>query len=81
MSPGTAALLGLGGGSLLGVIISVCVTRFLLRRSGGTMPSPPLLRPDELRAVLSLGWNGPTVETSANYTGRGLNVWRKPPTA
>ncbi len=55
--------------------------RRLFCRGGGTMPEPPPLRPDEVRVVLSPGWNGPTVETSANYTGRGLNVWRKPPTA
>lgn len=55
MSPGSAALLGLGGGSMLGAIISVCVTRYLLRRSGGTMPPPPPLRPGEARALLSPG--------------------------
>lgn len=45
------------------------------------MPAPPPLAPDEVRAILSPGWNGPIVETSANYTGRGLNAYRKPPTA
>ncbi len=52
--------------------------RALLRRRGGGMPQPPPLAPDEERVILSPGWNGPTMETSANYTGRGLNAYRKP---
>jgi hypothetical protein len=30
--------------------------RHLLRRRGGTMPTPPPLRPGEERAILSPGW-------------------------
>lgn len=52
----------------------------LLQRRGGAMPAPRALAPDEVRVTLSPGWNGPAVETSANYTGRGLNAYRKPPT-
>jgi hypothetical protein len=52
--------------------------RALIRPHGGNLPTPPPLAPDEARAVLSPGWNGPTLETSASYTGRGLNTYRKP---
>lgn len=52
--------------------------RRVFRRRGGTMPEPLPLAPDEERVILSPGWNGPTMETSANYTGRGLNAYRKP---
>lgn len=54
--------------------------RTLFQRRDGTMPPPRALAPDEARATLSPGWNGPIVETSANFTGRGLNAYRKPPT-
>lgn len=54
--------------------------RTLQRLRGGTMPAPPPLAPDEVRVTLPGGWNGPIVETLANYTGRGPNAYRKPPT-
>lgn len=49
--------------------------RTLLRRGGGVIPKPPPLAPDEQRAVLSPGWNGPVMETSANYRRRDQPVW------
>ncbi|UOB09085.1 hypothetical protein MQE23_08470 [Streptomyces sp. HP-A2021] len=52
--------------------------RRLFRRGGGSTPEPLPLRPGEERVTLSPGWNGPTMETSATYTGRGLNTYRKP---
>jgi hypothetical protein len=55
--------------------------RRLLHRKGGSLPKPPPIRPDEVRVTLSPGWNGPTMETSENFTGRGRNVWKKSPTA
>ena len=55
--------------------------RTLQRLRGGTMPALPALAPDEVLVTLPPGWNGPIVETSTNFTGRGRDVWLKPPTA
>jgi hypothetical protein len=33
------------------------------------------LAPGEERVALSPGWNGPEMETSANYQGRGLHMY------
>lgn len=79
MSTGVAALLGLGGGSMVGAIIAFFVTRHLARRRGGTMPKPPPLALGEERVILSPGWNGPEMETSANYRGRGSRAYLRTP--
>lgn len=55
MSTGAAALIGIGGGSAIGACLAFCVTRFLLRHTGGTMPDPPPLRPGEEIVTLSTG--------------------------
>jgi hypothetical protein len=57
--------------------LTACL-RALLQRRGGSIAAPPSLGPDEAHAILSPGWNGPTMETSANFHGRGLNTYRKP---
>jgi hypothetical protein len=49
--------------------------RSLLRRRGGTLPTPPPLGPDEVRAILSEG--GPVTEMSANFQPR-RDPYRKP---
>lgn len=58
--------------------LTACL-RALFHPRGGTMPTPRPLAPDEERVVLSPGWNGPTLETSANYQGRGLRAYLRAP--
>ena len=55
--------------------------RALFRRRGGALPEPPPFAPDEVRALLSPGWNGPVVETSVNFPRRDRSPYLKPPTA
>lgn len=53
--------------------------RSLFRKRGGTMPRPRPLTDDEVRITLSPGFNGPVMETSDNYRGKGLSAFLKPP--